>query len=83
MQQNGMGLASPGEFDMAQESQQAPSFGEKSESEKVGVRYAKADGLKPDYIEGFSNKPKLNRTPQTGLYAAPGEFGPDSNAMHK
>ena len=58
------------------------SYGEKGESEKVGVRYAGEGAEKPEYIEGVSNKPKLNRTPQTGLYAAPGEFDGGA-AMYK
>jgi hypothetical protein len=48
------------------------------EQEEVGVRFHKGDGTEkePEYIEGFSNKPKLNRTPKTTLTMIPGEFEP-------
>jgi len=35
-----------------------------------------ATATDPNYIEGFSNGPKLNRTPNTTLVGIPGEFDP-------
>ncbi len=71
-----MGLAGPGEFDGGP----GPSAGlpDGQESEVRGVRFHKGDGTEtePEYMEGFSNRPKLNRTPLTSLSTIPGEFGP-------
>ena len=70
-QMGGTGAAEPGEFD-APMNDDTVSPGMDA---KRGVRYNKGDAAnEPEYVEGFGDRPKINRTPNTSLYSLPGEF---------
>ena len=66
------GYAEPNEFGGNGEDDMNESF--KSE-ETRGVRFQKeGTEVNKEYVEGFSNLPKLSRTPNTTLTGIPGEF---------